>query len=81
MVYRDVIHELPLMGHSVFVNGDKVLTCMESLLRPGPTLKTRSVSGLVYVPSNGNVTIGLLYDQATIRLNAASTYFGLIKFS
>ncbi len=79
MVYQDSTSRHRVMGHSVFVNGNKVLTCMEHVLRPELTIMTRAVSGLIYIPSNAQVAIKFMVDQASVRLNASSTFFGLIK--
>lgn len=82
MVYQDRDYgQPPLVGHGIYVNGQKILACMESLVRQRTMFRTRVVAGLVPIPANGRVGVRVLHSEASIKLRPDSTFFGFIKLS
>ncbi|XP_072034603.1 uncharacterized protein [Amphiura filiformis] len=78
MLYYD---PRPFMGHSVYIAGEKKLTCTECTVDKYRKFNTCYIAGLFQIPAGGKVGIKVDYENSTVSLHYDSSFFGLIKLA
>ncbi|XP_070538514.1 ectodysplasin-A-like isoform X17 [Ptychodera flava] len=82
-IYSQVLYYDPstFMGHAIYVNADKFVSCTKTTPRPDAKYNTCHTGAVTQLDGGSRVSVRIIYANRVINMHADSSYVGLVKLA